>query len=223
MEPSVITAIEPAKGRRGSYQVHFNNRESLLVHEDVLVRWQLAKDKTLTSAQITGLMENTILHEAYAYALRSLAVKAQSQLEMRRKLAGKQYSQEMIDQVIRKLLQHKYIDDREYAVHVSQYRIRSQKKGKKLAAMELKQKGVQEEHIRHALEQIQEDEAYRIVYELAVKKWNATKEADLLKKRQKVAGFLLRRGHARHDVFKALRELSHTTDEIEEIDFEDSD
>ncbi len=90
-------------------------------------------------------------HEAYRRALRYLGVRDRSVFETRQKLKREGFDPATIDQVLAKLVAHKYIDDQTFALNWVNYRQRNSPRSARLLARELKQKGISPAHIQPAL------------------------------------------------------------------------
>ncbi len=93
-------------------------------------------------------MEPADLHKKYLnIALRFLSFRSRSEKEVRDNLLKKDASYEIIEQIISWLLDHKFIDDEEFARRFIEQRIKLRPRGMRVIKMELKQKGISQEVI----------------------------------------------------------------------------
>ena len=97
----------------------------------------------------------------YDYAVRALARKMRTVAELKRLLRNKAISTEnseaMIEAVIRKLKDHKYLNDSQYAALYSRNRKENEKFGKRRVITDLKTKGVHGDVIEAAIAAAYED------------------------------------------------------------------
>ena len=127
-------------------------------------------------------------------ALKFLSYRNRSRAEVRRKLAQR-YPSEVVEQVIDRLVEQRYLDDVAFAIEWRRQRERRRPRGQSLLRRELQGLGVDREVIREALEGIEEsDNAYRAADAIARRLTATDSEADYERFRQKVWAFLQRRG-----------------------------
>ena len=131
------------------------------------------------------------LHDkARREALRFLAYRNRSRAEVRRKLA-QHYPSELVEQVIARLVEQRYLDDVSFAIEWRRQRERRRPRGQSVLRRELLALGVDREVIREALEGIEEAEnAYRAAGAMAQR----LAGTDYGTFRQKVWVYLQRRG-----------------------------
>ena len=93
-------------------------------------------------------MEPADLHKKYLnIALRFLFFFSRSEKEVRDNLLKKNAPYEIIEQIISWLLDHKFIDDEEFARRFIEQRIKLRPRGMRVIKMELRQKGISQEII----------------------------------------------------------------------------
>jgi regulatory protein len=83
----------------------------------------------------------------YNLALRFLSYRPRSEKEVRDKLKTKQVDPSIVEKIIAKLKEKKFIDDEEFARGWIEGRIRFKPRSVRLIAIELKQKGIEKEII----------------------------------------------------------------------------
>jgi regulatory protein len=94
--------------------------------------------------------------ELYQYAIGALARRARSVAELKRLLrprvdAETEYGQTLVELVIRRLKDHGYLNDAQYAVAYSSFRRDNEKLGRRRVITDLKAKGVHGEVIEKAI------------------------------------------------------------------------
>ena len=158
----------------------------------------------------TGIFEGAeISQESFSYWLRirqypgalnravaMLARRPCSAGEIKSRLARNRYADEIIELVIYKLEKENLLNDRDFCDQWIQYRL-NHGYGPGVIRRELRMKGVAQEMIEAALESFDEDDSMEKAEVLAQKAWMHTKpDEDLRKRRQKVIGFLVRKGYS---------------------------
>lgn len=88
------------------------------------------------------------------YALRLLGRKNYSRKDMSEKLLQKGATQEEVEQVMERLTEWKYLDDRVFARNFIQKRLKLQPRGEFLLKLELLRKGIPEEDILSGLSEL---------------------------------------------------------------------
>lgn len=127
------------------------------------------------------------------YLDRLLKIRLRSQFELEQKLKRKKYLPEEIESAIKKLKKVNLIDDKRFAYAFVHDREILNPRGKRLLALELRQKGIASEIIEEVLSF---DDQYEL--ELACQALNRKKRSyqdlDGFKRKQKLLAFLSRRG-----------------------------
>lgn len=105
----------------------------------------------MTATKETNQNNSDIFKKAQSYSLRLLSIKLRTEKELKEKLFQKSYPNEIIDQLIDKLIQSKLIDDERFASLWIENRKNLKNKSTYVIRQELKIKGVSEEIINNAL------------------------------------------------------------------------
>lgn len=213
MEQHKITKIEKHKSP-SRYHIHIDGQPAFTVHEDILVKYRLAKDLMITEDFWTNVLREDEFHQAYTYALKWLGFKPRTEAELIRRLHEKGYVEEAIQHCVQKLKQQHYINDAEYAIRWSEERMRVHKKGKRWIEYELRQKGIQEQYIQQALDKVDEALEWENVLALARKKWAQGPEGEqhFHRRKKRTMDYLMRRGFSFELASKAVTVLLHESD-----------
>lgn len=94
-----------------------------------------------------------------SYFLHLITRCSRTEQEIRRKLRDKDYTQNVIEQVIAFAYEYKYLDDRQYALNWVEYKLSLKKIGKRKIRFELQRKGVPTQYIDDAIEHFFESDA----------------------------------------------------------------
>ena len=137
-------------------------------------------------------------------AMYLLGAKPYSEQGLYKKLL-ENYPQSVCESVVSLMKEYGYLDDREYARRYSHHLICTKHFGKRKAFYEMKMKGLDDEIIREALGEYDDEEICGQITELLRKKY-AEKLADR-EQRQKVTAALARRGYSFSDIKAAIEQV----------------
>lgn len=189
-----------------------NNKERVNVFLDeqyaFSVSWlraaQLKRGQYLPEQQIMALRSQDEQDKAYNRALSYLSYRPRSQAEMERFLLGKGWDEVVVCDVINRLTQTGLVDDKEFAHFWVENRQRFRPRGRMALRYEMRAKGLGEEIIAEALEDVDEEKS---AYELAHKR--ARKEAGLAPRdfRRRLEQYLARRGFSFSVIEAVLRKI----------------
>jgi len=186
-----ITALEPQQKRRDRVNMFLDGVYALSLSTAVLARYGYAKGDSLSPAEIEALKEADRHESAYEAALQLLSYRPRSIAEVRRRLLQRHFEPPLVDEVLHRLTDHGLLDDTSFAQYWKDNRDAHSPRGERLLKAELRQKGVDDEVIAEAVDDVDEEEnAYRAVISRA----RRYKALDFRTFHQKVGGFLLRRG-----------------------------
>jgi len=216
---SIITQVEKHKTKAHRYHIFVDGRFAFSVHEDVMVKFRLTKGAEIDADAAAAAVAEDERLRCYHEAVRYVGRQPRAAQEVQQHLLGKGYEEEGAAEAVRRLKEQGYVDDRQFAQQWTEFRVRSQKKGKRWVQQELKEKGVDKEHIAEALAGMDEETEYAGAYELARKKWASSANAELPARKRKLAAFLLRRGYTFSIVNRVLAALqAGSVEEMESLD-----
>jgi regulatory protein len=127
--------------------------------------------------------------------------------EVRQKLRDMHMIPEAIDVVIAHLLEHNFLNEERFAKTFVKGKFTIKKWGRRRLTLALKQKEVSKYTINIAMSTIGDGEYIDTFNALAEKKLNSIKESNILKKKKKLADYLLYRGWEPHLVYDKVNEL----------------
>jgi regulatory protein len=197
-----IVAVEKLRASH-RYRILFDDGGAIEVHEDTMVSRRLLKGERLSAEQLRQISAEEELRRAFHASLRFLARRSRTVKEVSDLLQRKGYGEDIIRQVLLKLAEERYIDDRQYAVSLANYRMRSHRKGRLWIQYELSQKGVDEEQIQFALSQLDQQEESESACRLLLKKYPEVHDVTTLVRR-KLADYLRRRGFPAYTAHEAI-------------------
>ena len=145
----------------------------------------------LSDDKITQLRAEDGREVAYQQALKLLNYRYRTTAELRRTLKEKDVSEEDIKIVMERLQQSGLVDDTRFAEAWIENRSEMRPRSRRALAYELQQRGVDRQVIEESLESVNEEE---LAYQAALKQSRKLKGLEWQDFRQKMYGFLARRG-----------------------------
>ena len=143
-------------------------------------------DKTLAEGQAK---------QALITCLRLLAASPKSSQELRKKLAGKGYSAESIDQALSDLKTQGVLDDTAYAKDLMARLTLGKAVGRHRIAFELKRHGISKKISDELLETLSNESETERALEQARLKWAGWSQLDPQKRKKRLYDFLIRKGY----------------------------
>ena len=127
--------------------------------------------------------------------------------EVAQKLKEMQMISQASEQIILKLIEGNFLNEERFAMAYVRGKFRIKKWGKRRLVSELKQRQISKYIINKAINQISEDD-YKITFEvLAERKATSLLGKSKLKKKKKLADYLLYRGWESHLVYEKINQL----------------
>ena len=112
-----------------------------------------------------------------------------------------------IDEIITHLIRHDFLNETRFSKAFARGKFRIKKWGRVRITRELKARAISVYNIKAALQEISEQDYLDTFNELAAQKNSSLREANRLKKRKKLADYLLYRGWESHLVYEKIKEL----------------
>lgn len=213
-----ITALE--------VQAHNPERVNLFVDgkflqgmsAEIMLKLGLHIDQELSASDLAQIQQEEARQQAMDLAINYLSFRPRSQAEVRRHLLHKSIAPEIVETVLERLRQLEYIDDRAFASFWVENREQFKPRGSQGLRSELRMKGIE----REIVEEVVSDENDATLALRAAER----KAASLLQMpsmdyktfRNRLGGFLQRRGFSYEVVSRTVRALwpEHATDESDE-------
>lgn len=145
--------------------------------------------------------------EATIKLMQFCAYRDRSQKEVEDKLTQMKMIPAAQEQIVIKLMQENFLNEERFARSFVRGKFRIKKWGRIKIKQELKTRDISSPILRLALTEIEEEDYYKTLNELAEKKLLLIKEPDIFKKRKKLADFLLRKGYETNLVYETVNDL----------------
>lgn len=151
--------------------------------------------------------KHTSVAEARKKMERFCAYQERCHQEVHEKLRALGMIPEAIDQIIGHLIQENYLNEERFAKTFARGKFRIKKWGRRRIIQELKLRKISSYNIKSALAEINEQDYLKELDALAKKRLSQLTEKNVLKRKRKLADYLLYRGWESHLVYGKIKEL----------------
>ena len=198
MEITKIQALTKQK-----YRIFLDGESAFTVYKGELSRYHLEEGAVLPPEVYEELVNRVLKKRATLRAMHILERTDKTEAQLRRKLEESEYPKEAVESAIAYVTSYGYLDDRRYAEHYIEWK--KQGKGKARLKMELVQKGISREIIEEVLESTDFGETREMIRQIILKK-RKTNIPMNEKEKQRLYGFLMRKGFSSSDILAVMRE-----------------
>jgi regulatory protein len=186
-----ITALEVQRKNPNRVNVHLNGEFAFGLAR-IVAAW-LRVGQELSEVKIEQLVSEDGHERAYQQAMLFLSYRARSESEIRQNLRKHEIPELVIEQTLERLRKAGLANDDQFAQAWVENRNTFRPRSRRMMAMELKQKGLADEAIQTAVQNV-DDEAS--AYEAAQKRAARFKGLEWNEFRKKLSEFLARRGYS---------------------------
>jgi regulatory protein len=185
-----ITALIAQKRNPQRINVFLDGEFAFGLHR-ITAAW-LRVGEVLSEERITRLRSQDEQEVAYQRAFDLISRRPRAEKEIRDKLREKGFRTETIDAILERLRTAGLVGDAQFAQAWSENRSAFRPRGRRLLALELRQKGIGQETIEETLNELPAEET--LAYEAAVKISRRLAELSWEEFRTKLCAHLLRKG-----------------------------
>lgn len=146
------------------------------------------------------------LQKAISYSFLLLKYRLRSEAEMQGRLKRKKFADDIIAAAVSFLKDKNFLNDRDFARQWLESRIK-RNSGLRKIKQELKLKGIKEDLIKEAVGSLEDYDEEKTVLSLARKRLSALAGIAQDKKRQRLYGYLLRRGFRADTAIEVLNKV----------------
>ena len=195
-----VSKIEPLLKSR--YKVFIEGQFAFTLYKGELSRYHIAEDNRIDE-EVYDILRKLVIKRAKLRAMHLLSDMGRTESQLRTKLKQGGYPDEAVEEAIRYVKSFGYINDAEYVR--SFIDSRKEKKSKKEIYAALKQKGVDSDIIEQVFEEMDYgEEDSRQAIEALMRKRNYNPDSADLKEKQKLMGYLMRKGFRYEEVNSVL-------------------
>lgn len=141
-----------------------------------------------------------------------MVARAKSKGELLTHLKARGVEDQVAQATIFRLSEAGLVNDQEFALAWAKSRHEHKKISKRIIATELRQRGVTQEEIDHALESIDDDAEYQSAFQLAMKKYSTMSRLESDVQIRRIQSLLQRKGFGFPVITRVIRELGIGTE-----------
>jgi regulatory protein len=186
-----ITGIEVQKRSPNRVNIYLDGEFAFGLAR-IVAAW-LRVGQELSEEKIEQLQASEAHERAFQQALLFLSYRPRSESEIRTNLRKHEFPEPVIEQTIERLRQDGVANDNQFAQAWVENRTTFRPRSRRMMAMELRQKGLDDETVQSAIESVNDDAS---AYEAARKRAPRLKALEWNDFRKKLSEFLARRGYS---------------------------
>jgi len=152
---------------------------------------------------------------ANTIALNALVTRAKSKGELLAHLKKRGVEDDVAQATIFRLQEKGLINDSEFAKAWTQSRHTAKKLSKRIIASELRTRGVDQQSIDEALDEIDDESEYRTAFSLAMRKYSTMSRLEPEVQIRRIQSLLQRKGFSFPTISRVIRELGVPSDELQ--------
>jgi regulatory protein len=173
----------------------------------------------LSDEKIADLLTEDSRERAYQQAMLFLSYRARSEKEIRQNLLKHEIPEEVVENTLERLRKAGLANDNDFARAWVENRNTFRPRSKKALAIELRQKGLDDEAIQASLSEVDEE---ALAYETGLKRATRLKVLERSEFRKKLSEFLVRRGFSYSVVAPVVSRIwNETHADTQHYEFED--
>ena len=195
-----VTKLERQKRRKGRWSVYVDGEFAFGLEEVDLLYYKLSEGMEISTERLEYLRDQVVLTKANQKALDFLSHRPRTVKEIEKKLS-EDYASDMVTRVMDMLFEYKYVDDASYANEYARERVTAGYGSKKIE-WELRERGVSQEYIDAALDNVEDSQKQSAMAALRLKYRSISLTED--KEKAGAFNYLLRRGFSVDIVREAL-------------------
>lgn len=202
-----ITALEQQANNPERFNLYVDDKFALGISAELMLKMHLYLNQELTPADFEQIKSEEARQQAVERAINYLSFRPRSQEEVRRYLRKKETPPEIIEVVLERLQHLDYLDDRSFATFWVESRERFNPRGSMALRNELRMKGVEREIVEEAVDGEHDEELALRAASRKAALLLQTPAMDYATFRNRLSGFLQRRGFSYSIITHVVRAL----------------
>jgi regulatory protein len=198
-----ITALKAQKKNPNRINVYLDGEFAFGLAR-IVAAW-LRIGQVLSEGEIERLKQQDTLEVAYQKMLHFISYRPRSQAEVQRRLNEHGYLAPVVEATIQRLKENQLLSDTQFAQTWVENRSAFRPRSKRMLAMELRQKGIEDDAIEQALAGTEDESS--LAYQAAVKYARRLAGVDWETFRKRLGAYLMRRGFSYGTISPVLRQV----------------
>ena len=202
-----VTNISYSKSKE-VFEVVFEDETKLLLNYNIFEKYKVSVDMDFSENEIQEMKYFSDIERAKSRAINYISGKLKTKYEVRLKLKEKDFTEDIIDEVIDILEKEEYLNDRLYCEVFIEDKKQLNGYGKNKIKSLLIQKGISKSVFEDFLDEFEYEEEFDNALKMGIIKLNLlSNEEDVFKKKQKLINYLAYRGFSFDVINDVLREI----------------
>lgn len=207
-----ITAISEQVRRRDRVSIFLDGEFALGVHAEVAAALFLGVGQRISEARLKEIARAETLARARDRAFLLLSYRPRTEKEVRDRLARAEYEDDVIEEVIAKLYELDFLNDKAFAERFVENRMAARPVGRRALTWELRKKGLDAETVAEAAASVDDEMEREGALEAARSRAGRLAGLEPREARRKLVAFLQRRGFAWDTIHGVLDEIIPSED-----------
>lgn len=197
----LVTKIQAVTKQK--YRIELDGQPAFVVYKGELSRYGIKEGHEILQPIYEELVGQVLTKRAKLRAMHLLESMDRTRAELEKKLQSSEYPGEAVAEALAYVESFGYLDDKRYARHYVE--CKKEGRGKARLKMELAQKGVDRNIIEEVLDEAKLDDCRDTIRELVRKRRRGDGPMDD-RERQRIYGYLMRKGFSSSDILSVLKE-----------------
>jgi regulatory protein len=207
-----ITAIEAQQRKRDRVSIFLDGEFAMGVQAEVAAALFLGVGQRITEERLKEIVRAETLVKARDRAFLLLSYRARTEKEVRDRLRRAGYEDDIVDEVILRLYELEFLDDKDFADKFVQNRMATRPAGRRALTWELRSKGLDASIVAEAAASVDDDAEREGALTAARSRLGRMAGMDRREARRKMTAFLQRRGFAWDTIHGVLGEILPSED-----------
>lgn len=206
-----ITALTPQ--RSGRWEVEIDGESAATLTGDALSALGLHVGDEVSESRRANVVDEGAAIATYDRAIRFLAARARSVVELRRRLVQAKAEPAHVERALARLVEQGLLNDSEYALQLARSKVQGQGISKRRFKQELFRRGVPTEAGDVAIGQLEEEgliDEGAAIERLIAKKARSLAGQDPATRQRRLWGLLARRGYDSDAIRQAIKEFERS-------------
>ena len=203
----IITQISQQKKNKNRVNIFLDGKFAFSLNIELLVKYHLKVDANIDDIQMQLIIKENDLLYWWERVINFLSFRPRSKKEIIDYFKKKEVGEETQKVLLSKLIDRKYINDMEFVDWFVRQRLNFKPKGQKLLRLELMQKGIEKSTIDEYFANVPIVNETETAFAIVQKKLLSWRNLDEFTRKQKITGFLGRRGYNWESIGVVLKRL----------------
>lgn len=207
------------KLKNGQYKLNFDDDSNCLLHEDLILKYNLLINKEVSKENLQQLQEENLSYVAYGLALDYLKIKMRSKKEIKEYLLKKEVKETLIDDAINILTNQGYLNDESYCKAFINDKINLTSDGPYKIKENLIKLGIKEDIINNKIETFTKELELERIDKLINKLVKANHNKSEYALKRKIVEHLTILGYTKSLVISEVEKINIEDDDIKEKEY----